>query len=62
MEGHREQIELVIVDVTGRNTEKHASLKRLNRFKIPCLLVASERVADEMKSSTLKRTPNTRSK
>lgn len=46
-EEHREKIELVIVDVAGRNREKHASLKRLNRLQIPCLLVATERVANE---------------
>ncbi|GAJ19578.1 unnamed protein product, partial [marine sediment metagenome] len=27
--------------------EKHASLKRLNRLHIPCLLIATERVANE---------------
>ena len=46
-EEHREKIELVIVDVAGRNREKHASLKRLNRLHIPCLLSATERVANE---------------
>ena len=46
-EEHREKIELVIVDVAGRNREKHASLKRLNRLHIPCLLIATERVANE---------------
>lgn len=46
-EEHHEKIELVIVDVAGRNREKHASMKRLNRLQIPCLLIATERVANE---------------
>lgn len=46
-EDNRDKVELVIVDATGRNMEKHASLKRLARFRVPYLLVASERVADE---------------
>lgn len=48
-EEYREDIELIIVDVAGRNREKHASLKRLNRLKIPCLLIATERIANETK-------------
>ena len=46
-EENREQIELVVVDIAGRNREKHASLKRLKRLNIPCLMVASERIANE---------------
>lgn len=46
-EEHREKIEIVIVDIAGRNRGKHASLKRLNRLQIPCLLIATERVANE---------------
>lgn len=44
---HRDDIELVVVDVVGRNREKHASIKRLNRLKIPCLMIATERIANE---------------
>ncbi|MEO1615586.1 MAG: DrmE family protein [Planctomycetota bacterium] len=44
---NQDDIELVIVDVAGRNREKHASIKRLNSRKIPCLLVATERTANE---------------
>ncbi|PNY37249.1 hypothetical protein C2E31_08800 [Rhodopirellula baltica] len=44
---NQDDIELVIVDVAGRNREKHASIKRLNTRKIPCLLIASERIANE---------------
>lgn len=47
-EEHEDKVELVIVDAKGRNVEKHASLRRLSRFRIPYLLVASERVADEV--------------
>jgi uncharacterized membrane protein YkvA (DUF1232 family) len=45
---HRDEIEQIIVDVTGRNREKHASIKRLNRLKIPCLLIVSERTENEI--------------
>lgn len=44
---NQDDIELVIVDVAGRNREKHASIKRLNNRKIPCLLIANERTANE---------------
>lgn len=44
---NEDEIELVIVDVAGRNREKHASIKRLNSRKIPCLLIANERTANE---------------
>ena len=44
---YRDDIELIVVDVSGRNLEKHASIKRLNRMKIPCLLVATERAAND---------------
>lgn len=44
---HRDEIELVIVDVAGRNREKHASLKRLNSRDISCLLISTERTANE---------------
>ncbi|MFN0019487.1 MAG: DrmE family protein [Pirellulaceae bacterium] len=40
-------IELIVVDVAGRTRDKHASLRRLNRLQIPCLLVTSERTANE---------------
>lgn len=45
---HREEIEQIIIDVTGRNREKHASIKRLNRLQIPYLLVVSERIENEI--------------
>jgi hypothetical protein len=45
---HREEIEHIIVDVTGRNREKHSSIKRLNRLQIPCLLIVSERIENEI--------------
>lgn len=44
---NQDDIELVIVDVAGRNREKHASIKRLNSRRIPCLLIANERTANE---------------
>lgn len=47
VQDHREDIEIVIIDATGRNREKHASIKRLNHLKVPCLFVSSERVANE---------------
>lgn len=40
--------QLIIVDLVGRNAGKNASLKRLARFKIPTLLVVSERTANEV--------------
>jgi uncharacterized membrane protein YkvA (DUF1232 family) len=45
---HRDEIEHIIIDVTGRNREKHASIKRLNRLRIPCLLIVSERTENEI--------------
>jgi len=36
---------VVIVDTTGRNANKTASLRRLQQFKIPTLIVSSERAA-----------------
>ena len=47
---NRDEIELVIVDVAGRNREKHAGIKLLNRLKIPCLMISTERVANETES------------
>ncbi len=45
---HRDEIEHIIIDVTGRNREKHASIKQLNRLRIPCLLIVSERTENEI--------------
>lgn len=45
---HREKIEHIIVDVTGRNREKHNSIKHLNRLQIPCLLIVSERIENDI--------------
>lgn len=42
----------IIVDLSGRNAGKNASLKRLARFKIPTVLVASERIANEVVTGT----------
>jgi uncharacterized membrane protein YkvA (DUF1232 family) len=47
-EEHDEQIELVIVDSTGRNANKTASLQRLRHFHIPTLVVSAERSLEEL--------------
>lgn len=47
-QNRREMIEHIIVDVTGRNREKHASIKRLKRLQIPSLLITSERIENEI--------------
>lgn len=39
---------LVVIDSTGRNLAKHASLRRLRRFNVPTLLVATERAVDDV--------------
>lgn len=43
-----DQNNLVIVDATGRNANKTASLKRLQQFKIPTLIVSPERTVDAL--------------
>ncbi|QDV68102.1 hypothetical protein Poly24_18090 [Rosistilla carotiformis] len=45
-----DEIELIVVDVAGRNREKHAGIKLLNRLKVPCLMIATERIANETES------------
>lgn len=47
-EDSRDQSHLVIVDVTGRNAKKTASLRRLQQFKIPTLAISTEKAADEL--------------
>ncbi len=51
-EGRAEQIELVVVDAGGRNAHRSASLRRLQNSRIPNLVVASQRGADEMSLSS----------
>ncbi len=48
VQDHREAIAHVIVDVAGRNKEKHSSIKRLSRLRVPCLFIISERVENEI--------------
>lgn len=47
-EERAERTQLVIVDTTGRNAGKPASLQRLRHFGIPTLVVSSERTAHEV--------------
>jgi len=42
---------LVIVDAAGRNAGKHASLRRLKRFNVPTIVVASERASHEIETA-----------
>ena len=47
-EQNPEKNELVIVDASGRNAKKTASLHRLGQFNIRTLVIAEERVANEL--------------
>jgi hypothetical protein len=46
VENNPDLYHVVIVDASGRNAGKTASLRRLQHFKIPTLVVSAERLAD----------------
>lgn len=48
IEEQPESYERVIIDATGRNAGKHASLRRLQQFRAPTLVITQDRDADTL--------------
>jgi uncharacterized membrane protein YkvA (DUF1232 family) len=48
VEKNQPRIAIAVVDATGRNAGKAASLQRLRQLKIPTLVVSSQRLADQL--------------
>jgi len=49
-EKDKDSIHLIVVDANGRNSNKIASFRRLQQFKIPMVLVCPERIAKDFDS------------